>query len=309
MHIADILLHLQRVGHPHYVEWSISYACNKVTQSELKGLKDELKIGLQDWVNRVSILRAELYALNYFTCLQLLKISKEFYCLINNPNHEISNEILLLLMSLAPDLTVEKIKEVTSTDEAQSIALKSLPSFTPPDHTVSYCVMDEVDIPGEIEKLNEEDKELYSSIIEDYGFNPQMVLAAIRQFGSNEDVVLKWCFDPKNAEMFKSKPGVNEDSSTSLSTSVIDISNTTVQELVDLKFSESLSIEAVKSCGEDFTKCFDYCSQWTAKNASFNDDTQDEISDNILLDLDASCKAEIVDPILLKCVQYVSHCI
>ena len=302
MHIADTLLHLQRVGHPHYVEWSRSFICNKVTQNDLEDLNKQLKAGLQEWVNRVSILRAKLYALNYFTCLQLLKISKEFYYLINNPNHEISNEILLLLMSLSPNLTVEKIKEVTSTDEAQSIALRSLPSSTPPDHSVSYCVMDEVDMPREIEKLNEEERELHSSITQEYGFNPQMVLSAIRQFGSNEDAVLKWCFDPKNSEMFKNKPVGNEDSNKD-SITEIDISNATVQELVDLSFSESLSIEAVKSCGEDFTKCFDYCSQWTAKNASYNDDTQDEISENILLDVDASYKTEIADPILSKCVQ------
>ena len=305
MYIADTLFHLQKAGHPQYVEWSRSFACNTVTQNDLRDLNQQMKRDLQTWLAKVSSFRMKLYALNYFTCLQLLRISNEFYHLINNPNYEINNEILLLLMGLSPDLTVEKIKEVTSTDEAQSIAFKSLPSFTPPDHNESNYDIDEIDIPGEVQKLTEREQEIYSSCTEEYEYNPRMVLAAIRQFGSSENKILEWCFDPRNAEMYETDAIVNEDS-IELSVSEIDISNTTVQELVDLEFSEDLAIEAVKTCGEDVTKCYDYCNKQTL--AIFSDDTQDDIPDNILLDMDDSSKTEMRDTSLSEYDIYIIMC-
>ena len=305
MHIADTLLHLQQAGHPHYVEWSKSFGCNTVTQRELQDLNDQMKRDYQQWLIKVSSLRTNLYALNYFTCLQLLRISNEFYCLINNPNHEVSSKILLLLMSLSPSLTVGDIKAVTSTTEAQSIALRSLPTLTPPDHDESHHVMEAADVPGEIDRLNEAEKELYYVSVNEYEFNPQMVLSAIRQYGSNEDDVLNWCLDPKNAEMFESKPkpDVNEEPAKP-TTSEVDITNPVVQELIDLEYSETLAIEAVKMCGEDLTKCYDYCNNQTllASSAMFSDDAHVEMSDDILFDADAPYEIETTDAGVLEYV-------
>ena len=302
VHITDTLLHLQQAGHPQYVEWSKSFACSTVTQNELQNLNEQMKRDLHNWLSEVSSLRIKLYALNYFTCLQLLRISNEFHCLINNPNHEISNEIFMLLMSLSPSLTVEKIKEVISTDEAQSIALRSLPSFTPTDCNESHCIVDEVDVPEEIDKLNETEKEVYFKSVQDYEFNPQMVLAAIHHCGSNEDEVLDWCFNPQNASMFESKPVVSEESVKLTIPEVdVDITNVIVQELIELEFSESLAIEAVQMCGEDLTKCLEYCSNQTlARSTIFNNDTQEEIPDYILLDANES---ETKDASLLEYVK------
>ena len=294
MHIADTLLHLQQAGHPHFVEWSISFTCKAVSQNELRDLNEKMKTDLQNWLTKVSSLRTKLYSLNYFTCLQLLRISNEFYSLINNHNHEISNEIFLLLMALSPNLTVEEIKEVTSTTEAQSIAFRSFPTFSPPDHEESHYVMDESDVPEEVDKLNEAQKEIYFSVVQDYGFNEQLVLSAIHQYGSNEEDVLKYCFDPTDAQMFESKPVVSEDEDFAEPTvSEVDITNAIVQELINLDFEETLAIEAVKKCGEDLTKCFEYCSNQTlASSAIFSDETQEEFSDSILFDPDVSYKTE-----------------
>ena len=286
VHITDTLLHLQQAGHPRYVEWSRSFTCSTVTQSELQNLNEQMKRDLQNWLNEVSSLRTKLYALNYFTCLQLLRISSEFHSSINNPNHEINSEIFMLLMSLSPDLTVEKIKEVTSTAEAQEIALRSLPTFTPTDNNESHCVMDEVDVPEEIARLNEAQKEIYFKSVQEYEFSPRMVIAAIHQCGSSEDEVLEWCFNPQNASMFESKAVVSEDSvKLTISEVDVDVTNATVQELIELEFPESLAIEAVQKCGEDLSECLEYCSNETlARSTVFDDDTQEEIPDNILLD-------------------------
>ena len=310
MHIADTLLHLQQAGHPYYVEWSQSFVCNTVTQRELQDLNDQMKRNYQKWLNKVSSLRKSLFALNYFTCLQLLRISNEFYCLISNPNHEVRSEILLLLMSLSPNLTVDDIKAVTSTTEAQSIALKSLPTLTPPDHDECHPVMETADVPGEIDRLNEAEKELYYSSVNDYGFNAQMVLSAIRQCGSNEDDVLNWCFNPRNAEMYESKPKPDaKEEPAKPTTSVVDLTNPVVQELIDLQYSKSLAIEAVKMCGEDFTKCYDYCNNQAllASSTMMSDDAQVEISHDILFDTDASSyEIEATDAGVLE---YVNKCV
>ena len=305
MHIADTLLNLQQAGHPHYVEWSKSFGCSAVSQRELQDLNDQMKKELQKWLIKVSSLRTNLYALNYFTCLQLLRISNEFHCLINNPNHEVNKEILLLLMSLSPNLTVDDIKAVTSTTEAQSIALRSLPSFTPPDHDDSHPIMEAADVPGEIDRLNEAEKEVYFVSVNEYGFNPQIVLSALRQCGSNEDDVLNWCFDPKNTEMFESKPKpVVDIESAKPIMSEVGITNPVVKELIDLEYSESLAIEAVKLCGEDLTKCYDYCNSQTllSNSAMMSDDTQVEIPHDILFGSDAPYEIETVDAGLLEYV-------
>ena len=303
VHITDTLLHLQQAGHPMYVEWSRCFACSMVSLNELQNLKDQMKRDLQSWMNEVSSLRKRLYALNYFTCLQLLRISNEFYCLINNPNHEINNDIFMLLMSLSPDLTVGKVKEVTSTADAQSIAFRSLPSFSPDDHGIDYFTMEELDLPEEIEKLNEAQKTTYCNSVQGYGFNPQMVLKAIHQCGSDEEEVVEWCLDPQNASMFESNPIDNEESGEpSVSKVDIDVTNPTVQELVDLRISESLAIEAVRECGNDLTECLEYCSNQTERIAIFSDETQEEIPDHILLDTNDSCEDETKDLLQYVCV-------
>ena len=299
MHIADTLLHLQQAGHPYYVEWSKSFCCNMVTQRELQDLNEQMKRDYQKWLNKVSNLRTHLYSLNYFTCLQLLRISNEFHCLINNPNHEVSNEILLLLMSLSPYLTMDDIKAVTSTVGAQSIALRSLL----PDHGVSHPIIEAVDVPGVINRLNEAEKELYFLAVNEFAFNPGIVLSAIHQCGSNEDDVLSWCMDPKNTVMFerKPKPHASEEPAKKLTKFKVDITNPVVQEIIDLDFRESIAIEAVKMCGEDLTKCFDYCcNQMLTSSGMFCDDTRDEMSGSVVFDADGPYEIETTDAGVLK---------
>ena len=310
MHIADTLLHLQQAGHPHYVEYSQSFGCSAVTHRELQDLNDQMKRDYQKWLNKVSSLRKNLYALNYFTCLQLLRISNEFYCLINNHNHEINDEILLLLMSLSPTLTVDSIKAITSTTEAQSIALRSLPTFTPPDHDESHRFTEAADVPGEIDRLNEAQKELYYLSVDEYDFNPQMVLSAIHKCGSNEEDVLNWCFNNTDMYESKSKPDANEES-TKPTNSEVDITNPVVQELIGLEFSESMAIEAVKTCGEDATKCYDYCNNQTllASSEMMNDDAQVDISHDILFDANAPVENEATDAGVIEYVFLVYVCV
>ena len=283
MHIADTLVHLQQAGHPHYVEWSKSFGCNAVSQRELQDLNKQMKKVYLNWLNKVSSLRTDFYALNYFTCLQLLRISKELYYLINNPNHEVSSEIFLLLMSLSPNLTVDDIKAVTSTTEAQSIALRSLPSLTPPDHDESHPVMEAANVPMEIDGLNEAEKNLYLLSVKKYGLNPQMVLSLMLERKPKPD-----------ASKEPAKPTLSK----------VDITNPVVQELIDLQYSKSLAIEAVKMCGEDIIKCCDYCNNkiLLASSTMMSDDAHVEMSHNILFDADMSYEIEATDAGVLEYV-------
>ncbi|XP_065899490.1 E3 ubiquitin-protein ligase rnf213-alpha-like isoform X3 [Dysidea avara] len=257
VHIADSLLHLQRAGNPQYIDWFKSCSCNTVNEKELEDLNQRMKRELQDWLTNVSSLRKRLYALNYFTCLQLLKISCEFYQLINNPEHHINKEIFLLLLSVSPDLTVESVKQVMSSTEAQTIALKSV-CFNPLPSTQdeTFYIIGEIDV--EVENLSEEEKEIFTSVTTDFEYDPHLVLTALRHKGCDEEAVIDWCMD--NAKMYEIKSTSDNLPVNKPESIEIDSSNSTVKELVDLEFSEAVAIEAVKACGEDIGKCLDYCS-------------------------------------------------
>ena len=216
---------------------------------------------LQDWLTNVSIQRKNLYVLNYFTCLQLLKISQEFYQLIHTPEYQINNEIFLLLMSISTELTIEDVKKVMSSNETREIALKSFNAPLSSSQDESFFDIGEVD--AEVKKLSEDEKEIFDNAIAGCDFDPHLVLAALRHVGCNEDDVFEWCFD--HVKMYKAKATL--ENSPIVDTEVVDIEETeinashfTVKKLIDLKFSESLAIEAVKKCGEELDDCMDYCS-------------------------------------------------
>ena len=162
LHIADTLLHLQRAGHPQYIEWCKSFDLKLVCEKDMQKLNQDMKKDLQKWLDEVSNLRAKYYALNYFTCLQLLRINREFYDLMNNPDHQISREIFLLLLSLSSDLTIADIKEVVCAAKHHLISSKSAPLSLGIGDNISN--IDEGSILKEIEKLSTEEKEIYDSL-------------------------------------------------------------------------------------------------------------------------------------------------
>lgn len=257
LHIADTLLHLQRAGHPQYIKWLKSFDF-KTMEMDLQNLNQGMKKDLQDWLVKVSNLRKEYYAMNYFTCLQLLRINGEFCNLIIDPNHQISREVFCLLLSISPNLTIVDIKNIVRTTKCQLISSKSMP-----------LMLDEVDIHGEVAKLTEEEKEVYDAALKDYEFEPCMILAAIRKCGPIEDDVVDWCFDPENRKMFENT-SIDEHE---LEESQIDSNNATVQELMDLDYPEALSIEAVRHCGNELIQCMEYCSNRQLADSDSADDT------------------------------------
>jgi len=282
VHIADSLLHLQRAGNPQYTDWSRSYACDAVGGKELEDLNQFMKKELQDWLANVSSLRKRLYALNYFTCLQLLKISREFYHLINNLGYQMNSEVFLLLMSISPDLTIEHVKKVMSSTEAQTIALKSFNAPLPSAQDDSFCIIDEVDV--EVEKLSEEEKEIFTTATAQYMYNPRLVIAALRHSDCDEDAVIEWCMD--NNKMYEEKPIADNSSIIEQKKIEIDASNSVVKELIDMDFSETLAIEAVKICGEDIEKCIDHCST-KILDKSFSESIDGAPNENLLIKADA----------------------
>ena len=226
----------------------------------MQSLNQEMKINLRKWLDKVSQLRTQYYALNYFTCLQLLRINREFFDLMNNSNHKIRKEVFLLLLSLSSKLTTADIKEIVYITKCNLASSQSMNMPMSLDNDDSVHIMNEEDIPGEVAKLSEEEKEVYVACTEGYEFEPQMVLEAIRKCGSNEQDVAKWCFDPENKKMLENT-SKGEHSDHELNEPQIDSNNATVRELIDLEYSEDLSIEAVKNCGEDLIQCIEYCTK------------------------------------------------
>jgi len=281
VHIANSLLHLQKAGNPHYIDWYKSYHCRTVAEKELEDLNLLMKKELENWLANVSSLRKRIYALNYFTCLQLLKISREFYRLINNNDCTINKEIFLLLMSLSPDLTIENVTEVMLSSKAQGIALKSLNVPLPSAQEDIVCTIGEVDV--EIKKLSEEEKEIFTNVTSNYDYDPRLVLTAIHHHSCDEEAVVDWCMD--NDKMFEAKPATGDPSVVELAKVKIDASNSTVKELVDMDFSEASAIEAVKMCGEDIEKCIDHCSTQQILVKSFSEPTNATPNEEIKIDM------------------------
>ena len=289
MHIADTFLYLQRAGHPQYVEWLKSFDIETMSQKDLRILNQDMKKDLQEWLDRVSMLRREYYALNYFTCLQLLRINREFYNLMNSNDHQISREVFLLLLSLSPDLTIKNIVNVVSAAKSQLISPESM--SLPSVHDDSIPI---TDIPDEVRKLTGEEKELYDSCITDYEFEPCLALAAIHKYGSNEDDVVAWCYNPDNQKMFRNASKDESFNAELKNSQTIDRSNATVQELIELEFSEDLSIEAVKLYGEDLTQCMEYCSnQILVKSDSISDNESIYDDESILLECVTSAYSDV----------------
>ena len=277
MHIADTLLHLRKAGHPEYIEWFHSFACNATTQSELEIFNQKMRSDLETWSINVSTQRKIFYVLNYFTCLQLLLISNELYHLITDHNRQVNKEIFLLLMSISPDLTIEDIKNVTSSPEAKSMCSGNTQHF--PDYSENFQVMDEATLHTEVDKLNDEEKDLYKTFTKEHLLNPSMVLAAIRKFGSNEEKIEDFCYDPNIKKNFEATPDRNKGDDDRKEVKV-DVNNPTVQELIKYHYSESLAIDAVKVCGEDIPNCLEHCADQTLnKTYEISDDAVDSYSD------------------------------
>ena len=276
MHIADTLLHLRKAGHPEYIEWFRSFACNDKIESDLQSLNQKMKDDLHTWSIKVFTQRKTLYVLNYFTSLQLLQISNELYRLIIDQDRQVNKKIFLLLMSISPDLTTEDIKNVTSSTEAKSMCSGNTPHFS--DGSENFQAMDETTLLREVDKLTDEEKELYRTFTEDYSFNASMVLTAIRRFGSNEDEIENFCSDPEISRQFGSTPFRSEVED-GHKTEKVDVNNVNVQELINkYEYSESLAIAAVKKHGEDIPSCLDYCADQTL-NETFKDKTSDDTGD------------------------------
>lgn len=253
-------MQLRRAGHPEYIEWSRSFVCNTITQDVLKEVNQEMKTDLKNWLDYVSAQRKSVYVLNHFTCLQLLQISNELYGLINDCEHQISKEIFLLLMNISPDLKIEDIKKVTASTEAKSMC-SSHKIFS--DNSEEFSSMD---LPTEVNKLNDEAKKLFSEYTKEGDFNPFMVLTAIHKFGSDEDEIIDFCTDADNIRLFRnvSSNGKGKDDDKEIK---IDVNNPTVQELIKCTYSESLAIDAVKECGEDIASCLEYLADRTLNEA------------------------------------------
>ena len=232
-------------------------------ERELEDLDKHMKKELQNWLAYVTMQRNKFYVLNYFTCLQLLKISEEFFQMINYPDYEINKEILLLLMSISSELKIEDVKKVMSSTEAQEIALKSLNAPPTSSQDESYFVS-RGDIDAEVEKLSEEAREIFNNAVA-MNYSKRLVLEALRHNGcEDEDNVIEWCMDNDKAYAATALPvGDPEEPK-------IDASHKIVKELVDdLRYPVGLAIEAVKECGEELDDCIGYCaSKDLAKSVS-----------------------------------------
>jgi len=248
------------------------FDCKTVNETELEELIQTMRSDKDAWLKSVRGHRQCLYNLNYFTCLQLLNLSGEFYLMIKDSEYQIGKDNFLLLLGISPELTIETIKQVTK--GKQSFILEHNP-------VVSFILADkEEEEVATIEKnLSKEEKDAYENA-KAFKFNNLFALEAILQNKSNLDDVVNWCYENESKfDIFirekpkkTSKPKAQE----------IDSNNSTVQQLLILKYPKSIAINAVEECGEDIAKCINYCNSQllTKDTTTLSEGTESKSAEN-----------------------------
>jgi len=239
-------------------------------------MKDDLK----KWDKNVIYSRKRLYSLNYFTCMQLLNISRELSHMADNPQCVISKETFLLLMSISPNLTVADIEYFVSSNDVKSILKKgiSLQNPTDGDDTELY-IHDLDDVEGAVEILNEEKKKLYYQLKNVMKFDSRVVLTALRKHGTDKKAAEWWCVE--HEKYF-------DNSSASFSVKVnkpeISVKHPTVAHLIQTGYPRHAAIKAVQKHGRDVKSCMDFCNTLNLHtNSSENciDEQSCEEGDNV----------------------------
>ena len=179
-------------------------------------------------------------------------------------------------MSISPNLTTEHIKNVTSSTVAKSMCSGNTQHFS--ESGENFQAMDETTLLEEVDKLTDEEKDVYKTFTDEYEFNASMVLTAICKFGLNEDDIENFCSDPKITKQFGTTHFRNKGDDDRKKVKV-DVNNVNVQEIINTyDYSESLAIAAVKACGADIPNCLEYLANQTL-NETYKDKTSDDTGD------------------------------
>ena len=113
-HIADILLSLQQAGNVQYLSWRMVIPCtdSEVLVDRLQGVARKMEDDLKQWNEEVKGRRLMFYELNNYTTAQLVKLRKELGKMRANGGVAVVEPgVMLLLQSIAPDLTPAAVKD------------------------------------------------------------------------------------------------------------------------------------------------------------------------------------------------------
>ena len=93
--------------------------------AELNAHAKEMEAALNAWENEVKESRRRFYALNYYTTRQLLQLRKELGLYRHNPHRQIDPEVLVLLQSISPAVTVESVHSVLMNLEKVKVSVQA----------------------------------------------------------------------------------------------------------------------------------------------------------------------------------------
>ena len=112
-------------------EPQLEIALAKQLVDALKNIAKQMECGLEDWKNKVERSRKGHYELNYYTTLQLLGLRKELALIRSKSGKQCSPEVLALLQSISPNLTVEDVHDAIMPLQASSSSIELMPKNSP----------------------------------------------------------------------------------------------------------------------------------------------------------------------------------
>ena len=107
-HIAEVLISLQQVGNVKYIEWKMTFSCQKNLVEDLRVYGKNMEEKLEEWKEEVKNARNEFYELNYYTTHQLLVLRRELGRL--KASVPLPAQVMALLQSISCDITPNDVE-------------------------------------------------------------------------------------------------------------------------------------------------------------------------------------------------------
>lgn len=233
--IAEALLELQQSGKVKYIGWQVTLPCyaEQRKTAHLKSIALNLERESGEWKEEVDAARQQFYELNYYTVKQLLNLREELGKLKSDTEHYIvvDPHVMTLLQSISPEVSNDLIKraienlhspepQTSSSNEETptNSGLLSVSGLSGDSETNSnvptYVSMaltspiDDTDV--EVATLSKLQQEIYSELIDYYGFSNELAKEAIYVCEDCESAA-EWCLNNQDQYESQQTAGVTDD--------------------------------------------------------------------------------------------------
>ena len=262
--VAELLVLLQQAGYIDYTHFKLECGCSEYSREELEKIIEMLKTALFTWDKKLSKQRKSYPELNYYTSQQLLDLQKEFGKLNNDPDLIPSEKLKLLLLSVTPLPTSEKIRISISHAMAKLKEAEVSKSSTKSEaKAISTIVSAPVTASTTISDLSDEQKDIFENL-KDMDMKATVIMAAFDALGEDatENELMEWCFNNEHKYSAEDDDDL-PDIATGDTDEEEDVAedHPVVMELLEQEYPLKVAIEAVKKAKGDTQTAREYAAR------------------------------------------------